>query len=89
MSEDPYPIVKRIFLAQPRKRQYSSHWNARQVDNANITDSARLDRPPKSGWAHEPFELYYHESVVNELKEEIKFFKAKGFEKTRLDGGQD
>lgn len=72
-----YDIVKRIFLAQPRKNEYQhSTWIARPIENMNVSDGGYLPIPTGRGsFSHEPFEIYYHQSIVDELKNEIKKLK--------------
>lgn len=77
MSSHDMPIVKRIFLAQPRKPKYKAHWRPAPVPNENTSEDYMLVRPLDLGWAHDPFELYYHVSVVDELKSQVHYLQKR------------
>jgi hypothetical protein len=71
---DKYEIINRVFLAQPRRRQFPKcQWNARAVSNMDQSEDYNLFVPSIGMDAsHEPYELYYHHSIVEQLREQIK-----------------
>lgn len=72
-----YPVMKRIFAAQPRKQVFKkAQWIVRPVNQIDRTEDGNLVRPAEMGFSHMPFELYYHCSVVQELREEVRRLRA-------------
>lgn len=75
-----YPIPKRIMVARPRWRTFrNAKWIVRPVpdmdesDDRNlvINQTYRIHCGLHTDSAHETLEVYYHSSVVEELKEKF------------------
>lgn len=78
MSNEAYPIIRRIFLAQPRLLEFNrAKWLARPINNINKYEPESLLRPRHiQGNSHDQWQMYYHSSVVNDLRDELERHRA-------------